>query len=72
MIVHSTISWSSKLQKSVALSTTESEFVAGSEGAKELVWLTRLFNEICSTKIRQPNLYILITRNTISQELGVP
>lgn len=40
------VSWTSQLQKSVALSTTEAEFVAASEGAKELVWLKRLLVEI--------------------------
>jgi Reverse transcriptase (RNA-dependent DNA polymerase) len=40
------ISWMSRRQKSVALSTTEAEFVAASEASKEVVWLMRLFNEI--------------------------
>jgi len=40
------ITWASKKQQSVSLSTTEAEFVAASEAAKEIVWLTRLFNEI--------------------------
>ncbi|XP_045461870.1 secreted RxLR effector protein 161-like [Harmonia axyridis] len=40
------VSWTSQLQKSVALSTTEAEFVASSEGAKELIWLKRLLSEI--------------------------
>jgi hypothetical protein len=42
------ISWMSQRQKSIALSTTEAEFVAASEAAKELVWLTRLFAQITS------------------------
>lgn len=36
------ISWTSQLQKSVVLSTTEAEIVAASEDAKQLTWLTRL------------------------------
>lgn len=44
------VSWTSQLQKSVSLSTTEAEFVAASEGAKELVWLKRLSFEIGGTK----------------------
>lgn len=40
------ISWISRRQKSVALSTTEAEFVAASEASKEAVWLMRLLNEI--------------------------
>ena len=35
-----------QLSYKVALSTTEAEFVAASEGAKELVWFNRLLSEI--------------------------
>lgn len=51
------VSWTSQLQKSVALSTTEAEFVAASEGAKELVWLTRLLSEI-GDREETPTLFI--------------
>lgn len=34
-----TISWCSERQKSVSLSTTESEYIAASNAIKELVWL---------------------------------
>ena len=40
------VSWLSQRQKSVALSTTEDEFMAASEGAKEIIWLSSLFSEI--------------------------
>lgn len=40
------IAWTSAKQRSVALSTTEAEFVAASEATKELIWLKRLFSEI--------------------------
>lgn len=40
------ITWASKRQQSVALSTMEAEYVAASESAKEAVWLHRLFSEI--------------------------
>jgi hypothetical protein len=52
------VSWTSQLQKSVALSTTEAEFVAASEGAKELVWLTRLLFEISEKKHGVPSLFV--------------
>lgn len=40
------ISWLSKRQTMVATSTTEAEIVAANEAAKEVIWLSRLFNEI--------------------------
>ncbi|GAA0160965.1 hypothetical protein LIER_17395 [Lithospermum erythrorhizon] len=40
------ISWQSKLQRCVALSTTEAEYIAITECCKELLWLKRLFEEI--------------------------
>lgn len=33
------VAWQSKLQKCVALSTTEAEFIAITEACKELLWL---------------------------------
>ena len=40
------VAWTSKLQKSVAMSTTEAEYVAASMAAKEAVWLQRLLGEL--------------------------
>ena len=40
------ISWSSKKHPSVALSSTEAEYIAGAHAAKELVWLRCLFGEV--------------------------
>ena len=40
------ISWRSTLQKCVAQSTTEAEYVAAAEAAKEAIWLDRLVTEI--------------------------
>ena len=40
------ISWFSKRQTSVAISTTEAEVVAASEATREVVWLKRLLNDI--------------------------
>jgi hypothetical protein len=40
------ISWISKLQKVVALSTTEVEYVAATEASKEMIWLQSLMEEL--------------------------
>jgi hypothetical protein len=41
-----TVSWISKLQKVVALSTTEVEYVAATEASKEMIWLQRFMEEL--------------------------
>lgn len=40
------ISWMSKLQETVALSTTEAEYIAASDSCKEAIWLKGLLDEI--------------------------
>ena len=40
------VSWSSKLQSLVALSTTEAEYVAAVEAGKEMVWLRQFLGEL--------------------------
>ena len=40
------ISWISKLQTVVALSTTEAEYMAATQGCKEAVWIKRLLEEL--------------------------
>ncbi|KAG9445072.1 hypothetical protein H6P81_016412 [Aristolochia fimbriata] len=40
------VSWVSKLQKVVALSSTEAEYVAATEASKEYIWLKSLMNEL--------------------------
>lgn len=41
------ISWSSLAQRTVALSTTEAEFMAGTEATKEAVWIEALLEQVC-------------------------
>ena len=40
------VSWQSKLQKCVALSTTEAEYIAITEGCKEALWMRRFLDEL--------------------------
>ena len=40
------ISWSSKRQNTIALSSCEAEYMAASEAAKEALWMRRLLNEL--------------------------
>ena len=44
--VRGAISWQSKLQKCVALSTTEAEFIAITEVCKEVFWLKQFLQEL--------------------------
>ena len=45
MLGDSCIAWRSKKQRTVSLSTTEAEYIALTEGAKQLVWLRRALQE---------------------------
>jgi hypothetical protein len=40
------ISWMSQRQPVVATSTTEAESIAANQGAKDAIWLSRVFREI--------------------------
>ena len=40
------VSWISKLQKVVALSTTEAEYIAATEACKEMLWMQRFLVEL--------------------------
>ena len=40
------VSWKSNLQSTIALSTTETEYMAVTEGAKEAVWLRGLLEDL--------------------------
>jgi hypothetical protein len=40
------VSWSSKKQEIISLSTTESEYVAATHGVKEAIWLRTLITEV--------------------------
>ena len=42
------ISWSSRKQELVTLSTTEAEYVASTHAAKEAIWLRNFIGEVFS------------------------
>jgi hypothetical protein len=62
------VSWSSKIQKTVALSSCEAEYMALKEAIKEFVWLTSLFDGIGSLKTC--NSKILLTDNQSAIDLS--
>jgi len=61
------ISWGSKKQSSVALSTAESEYVALCLASQEAVWLRRLVSELCDNSvICEPIVIFEDNQSTIS------
>ena len=62
------VSWSSKIQKTVALSSCEAEYMALKEAIKEFVWLQSLFQEIES--LRTGSTKILLTDNQSAIDLS--
>ena len=46
MLYGGAVSWSSKRQQSIALSSCEAEYMAQTQAAKEAIWLTRLLSEL--------------------------
>lgn len=49
MIGDSPISWTSKLQTLVALSTTEAEMIAAASGAREALWMRKIYSDVYGT-----------------------
>ena len=52
-----TVSWSSRKQELVTLSTAEAEYVAATHAAKEAIWLRRLIGELFPSMLTQTTLY---------------
>ena len=59
------ISWSSKLQTIVALSTTEAEFVAAVHAGKEVVWFHQFLAELGYT-FNSPSILQIDNQSAIS------
>ena len=59
-------SWQSWLQKCVALSSTEAEFIAATEASKELLWMKRFVSEL---GFKQPR-YVLFYDSQSAIHLG--
>jgi hypothetical protein len=57
------ISWSSKLQPTVALSTCEAEYIGQTNATKEAIWLRRLLNEIRPETANEPQATIIYCDN---------
>lgn len=57
------ISWSSKLQPTVALLTCEAEYIGQTNATKEAIWLRRLLNEIRPETANEPQATIIYCDN---------
>jgi hypothetical protein len=51
------ISWSSRKQKLIILSTAESEYVTATHAAKEAIWLRRLLGELSLNALMPTQFY---------------
>jgi len=59
------VSWSSRLQGIVELSTTEAEFVAATSAGQEILWLRHLFTEL-GYKVDSPSTLHIDNRSALS------
>jgi hypothetical protein len=59
------ISWSSRLQTIVALSTTEAEYIAATSAGQEILWLRNLLTEL-GYKLPGPSTLHIDNRSAIS------
>ena len=51
------VSWSSKKQHIIVLSSTESEYIAQTQAAKEAIWLKNFVSEICQPQEKPIEIY---------------
>jgi hypothetical protein len=71
-VASDSVSWASKRQPTVALSTTEAEYMAASNATKEVIWLQVLledsgFPQVSATTLHADNLgCIALTNGTVT------
>ena len=65
MLAGGAISWGSKKQSAVALSSTEAEYIAAAHAAKEVVWLRRLLLEL-KQKVEGPTILAMDNQSAIT------
>ena len=51
------VSWASRKQHSLALNSTESEYMSLSKASIEAIWLCRLLNNIGCLQLQSTNIY---------------
>jgi hypothetical protein len=61
------IQWNSKLQTKIALSTTESEYIALSQAMRELIPLQRLLLEM-ATAMKLPGIKGVVIKSTVFED----
>ena len=51
------VAWSSKKQRTMSLSTTEAEYLALTEGEKQLVWLWQLLGDLTTDQMKPTSIW---------------
>lgn len=59
------VNWSSKLQPTVSLSTTEAEYIAGVEAGKEIMWMCNILQEF-GYPVSKPSSLFIDSQSAIS------
>jgi hypothetical protein len=65
-----TVSWSSRKQELVTLSTAEAEYVAATHTAKEGIWLRRIINELFRRPLGEPTTLFCDNQSAIRLAMG--
>lgn len=66
VLANGAVSWSSKKQTSVALSSTEAEYMAASAATKEAIWIRTLIRELNMIPSPKPTLLLLDNQSAMS------